>query len=66
MHAIQSAAEYGPLVETCAEYGIRRNQAFELTASGLIRTFTIGKKRFVYRDSLRTLPDRLSRQKVAA
>lgn len=52
-------AEYGPLVDTCAEYGIRRNQAFELVRAGLIETFTIGKKRFAFRESLRSLPERL-------
>jgi hypothetical protein len=58
-------AEFGPLVETCAEFGIRRNQAFELVRDGLIDTFTIGAKRFVKRESLRSLPERLAQREAA-
>jgi hypothetical protein len=58
-------AEFGPLVDTCAEYGIRRNQSFELVRDGLLDTFTIGKKRFVWRESLRTLPARLAQREAA-
>lgn len=53
-------APYGPLVETCAEYGIRRSRAHEYAQSGLIDTFTMGRKRYVYRASLDTLPERIA------
>jgi hypothetical protein len=61
-----STADYGPLVDTCAAWGIRRNAAFELARRGLIDTFQIGRKRFVRIQSLRTLPDRLSQPDAAA
>lgn len=53
-------APYGPLVETCAEYGIRRSRAHEYAQNGLIDTFTMGRKRYVYRASLDTLPERIA------
>ncbi|MBV2209454.1 MAG: hypothetical protein KUL77_07820 [Thermomonas sp.] len=51
---------YRPLVTACAEHGISRSVAFELAKSGLLATFTIGARRYVYLDSLRTLPERLA------
>lgn len=53
-------APYGPLVPTCAEYGIRRSRAHEYAQNGLIDTFSMGRKRYVYRASLDTLPERLA------
>lgn len=50
---------FGPLVPTCAKYGIGRTVAFQLAATGVIETFTIGARRFVVLESLRTLPHRL-------
>jgi len=54
-------APYGPLVETCAEYGVRRSRAHEYAQSGLIDTFTMGRKRYVWRASLDTLPERIAK-----
>lgn len=51
---------YRPLVEACGEHGISRTVAFELARNGMLQTFTIGARRYVYLDSLRTLPDRLT------
>jgi len=51
---------YGPLVESCRRYGIARSKAFQLAREGLIRTFAIGRRRFVYMSSLDELPDRLA------
>ncbi|MBV2208203.1 MAG: hypothetical protein KUL77_01385 [Thermomonas sp.] len=51
---------YRPMVETCREYGISRSVAFDLAKAGLIDTFRIGQRRYVYLDSLRTLPERLA------
>lgn len=53
---------YRPLVSAAAEFGICRSVAFALSQSGLLDTFMIGKRRYVYMDSLRTLPDRLKRE----
>jgi hypothetical protein len=46
-------------VETCKAHGIGRTVAFELAASGILKTFRIGTRRYVHLDSLRTLPERL-------
>jgi hypothetical protein len=51
---------YRPLVPACAEHGISRTVAFELARNGLLETFTIGARRYVRLESLRTLPDRLA------
>lgn len=51
---------YRPLVTACAEHGISRSVAFELARIGKLETFTIGTRRYVYLDSLRTLPERLA------
>lgn len=51
---------YRPLVTACAEHGISRTVAFELARQGKLDTFTIGARRYVYLDSLRTLPERLA------
>jgi hypothetical protein len=51
---------FGPLVETCKAHGISRTVAFELAASGTLKTFRIGTRRYVHLDSLRSLPERLA------
>lgn len=51
---------YRPLVTACADHGISRTVAFDLARSGLLDTFTIGTRRYVRLDSLRTLPERLA------
>lgn len=51
---------YRPLVEACADHGISRTVAFDLARRGLLRTFTIGVRRYVYLDSLKALPERLA------
>lgn len=60
----ETTPTYRPLVTACAEYGISRTVAFELARKGLLRTFTIGARRYVYLESLRTLPDRLAQEVV--
>lgn len=57
---------YRPLVPACADHGISRSVAFELARDGLLQTFTIGTRRYVYLDSLRTLPERLATNDDAA
>ncbi len=56
----EATPTYRPLVTACREYGIGRSTAFKLAASGKLATFRIGVKRYVYLDSLRTLPERLA------
>lgn len=67
-HAVPETVhrEFGPFVAECNKRGIGRTKAYELDASGLLETFTIGSKRFVYIDSLLTLPQRLQGQEEAA
>lgn len=50
---------YGSLVEVCAAHSISRTVAFELSDKGLLDTFKIGTRRYVYLESVRTLPQRL-------
>ncbi len=57
--SLANAPAFAPLVPTCAAHGISRTVAFELAASGKLDTFLIGKRRYVYIESLRTLPERL-------
>ena len=51
---------YGPLVDACRKHGISRSVAFELARLGKLETFTIGTRRYVVLESLRTLPERLA------
>lgn len=53
---------YGPLVEVCQAHGISRTVAFELSDKGLLDTFKIGARRYVYLESVRTLPQRLAQE----
>lgn len=55
---------FGRLVPECKKRGIGRTTAFELAARGTLETFTIGTGRYVYLDSLRTLPERLIKQSL--
>lgn len=49
---------YGPLVPCCGTYGINRTTAYYYSKIGLLDTFVIGKKRYVYLASLESLPER--------
>ena len=51
---------YGPLIPTCAAYGIKRTRAYEYAANGLLETFLISGRRFVRIESLETLPERIA------
>ena len=55
---------YGPLVPAAKAFGVSRSVAFDLARRGLIRTFTLGARRYVYLDRLRTLPERLAEGEV--
>lgn len=62
----QTPRPYGGLVAECTKRDIGRTVAFELSARGLLETFTIGRRRYVYLDSLDTLPQRLAERGQAA
>lgn len=52
--------EFGPFIPECTKRGIGKTRAYELAHAGLLETVTIGSKRYVYLDSLLTLPQRLA------
>ena len=56
---------YGPLVESAQSFGICRSVAFALAREGKLDTFTIGTRRYVVLESLRTLPERLAANDAA-
>jgi hypothetical protein len=56
---------YGPLVPAAKAFGICRSKAFALAGLGKLATFTIGTRRYVYLDSLRSLPERLAANDAA-
>jgi hypothetical protein len=51
--------EYRPFIPECAKRGIGKTKAYELAKAGLLETFPIGSKRYVYMDSLLGLPQSL-------
>jgi hypothetical protein len=57
--------DYGPFIPECAKRGIGKTSAYELSNAGVLETFTIGTKRYVYLDSLLTLPHRLAERRQA-
>lgn len=57
---------FAPFVEECAEHGISRTAAYRLADKGLIETFTLGRRRYVVLESLRSLPDRMRELQAAA
>ena len=62
--SIQESPTYRPLIEACRQHGISRTVAYELVNAGDLQTFKIGTRRYVYLDSLRTLPERLKAKQV--
>jgi len=53
--------DFRPFIPECAKVGIGRSKAYELANAGLLETVSIGRRRFVYLDSLYTLPGRLAK-----
>jgi len=51
--------EFRPFIPECTKVGIGRSKAYELAKAGLLETVHIGNRRFVYLDSLYSLPSRL-------
>lgn len=57
--------EYGPFLAECAKRGLAKTKSYQLANDGLLETFHIGSKRFVYLDSLLALPNKLQKQVAA-
>lgn len=57
--------EFRPFIPECAKVGIGRSKAYELADEGHLETTLIGRRRFVYLDSLYTLPERLAKAAAA-
>ncbi|WP_222434226.1 hypothetical protein [Luteimonas wenzhouensis] len=57
--------EFGPFIPECTKRGIGRTKAYELANAGLLETFSIGTKRYVFLDSLLSLPERLAQRGAA-
>ena len=51
---------YAPLVPACLARGISRTVAFDMVRRGLLDSFCIGRRRYVYMASLDSLPERLA------
>lgn len=52
--------EFRPFIPECNKVGIGRSKAYELANAGILETVAIGRRRFVYLDSLYSLPQRLA------
>lgn len=57
--------EFRPFIPECTKRGIGKTKAYELADAGILETVKIGSKRFVYLDSLLTLPQRLAERAKA-
>jgi hypothetical protein len=53
--------DYRPFIPECNKFGIGKTKAYELADAGLLETFLIGTKRYIYIDRLATLPERLAK-----
>lgn len=52
--------EYRAFIPACKKRGFGKTLAYRYASAGLLETFTLGgKKRYVYLDSLLSLPQRL-------
>lgn len=55
-------AAFRPLVDVCADHGIKRTRAFQLARDGLIDAFKIGRRTFCYVESVEQLPSRIKKE----
>ena len=58
--------EFRPFIPECTKRGIGKTLAYELANAGLLEVFHLGSKRYIYLDSLLTLPQRLQSKQEAA
>lgn len=61
MTSTNEQRDFRPFIPACNKRGIGKTKAYELANAGLLETFPIGTRRFVYMDSLLSLPERLAR-----
>jgi len=61
-----TSREFGPFIPECRKRGLSKTVAYELLKGGLLETFTLGSRRYVYLDSLLTLPQRVGRTQQRA
>jgi hypothetical protein len=54
---------YGLLTEVCLAFGIARTQAFAYARSGELDTFYMNGRRYVYLDSVKSLPERIGKKR---
>lgn len=59
-HAQVAEPAFAPFIPTARKWGLGRSKAIELANAGLLETFLIGRRRFIYLRSLRELPKRLA------
>lgn len=57
---------YGGLVREAEKRDIGRTKAFAFAKEGLLETFKIGNRKYVFIDSIDTLPQRLAEREGAA
>lgn len=57
--APHAGRDWADFPEACISRGISRAVAFDIVAAGLLDTWTLGRKRYVYLDSLISLPERM-------
>lgn len=62
----KEAREFRPFIPEVTKCGIGKTTAYELVEKGLIETFLIGRRRYIYLDSLAALPERLKSQQISA
>lgn len=58
--------DFRPFIPECTKRGIGKNTAYNLANNGLLETFLIGRKRYIYLDSIETLPERLALTRLEA
>jgi len=63
---VDTQRPFASLVDACRARGISRSVAFSLVNAGLLETFRIGRRRYVYIDSLDTLGARMTAQEALA
>lgn len=51
--------DFAPFPAACIERGISKTVAYDLLNGGLLDTFKIGRRRYVYLDSLLTVAERV-------
>lgn len=59
-NTIPAYRDFGPFIPECGRRGIGKTKAYELANAGLLEVFHIGKRTYVYMDSLLTLPKRMA------